>query len=93
MLYRQCYTVFNGSVIRMELSEILKSIRAELNITQTDLAKAVHVSFSTVNRWENKKVIPNRMALALILDFCEKRNVSKELTNGIRLLNKIGSDI
>jgi len=84
MLYRQCYTIFNGSVIRMELSEILKSIRTELNITQTELAKAVHVSFSTVNRWENKKVIPNRMARVLILDFCEKRNVSKELTNGIR---------
>lgn len=53
----------------MELSEILKSIRAELNITQTDLAEAVHVSFSTVNRWENNKVTPNRMARALILDF------------------------
>ena len=68
-----------GSVIRMELSEILKSIRAELNMTQTDLAEAVHVSFSTVNRWENKKVIPNRMARALILDFCEKQGVNSHL--------------
>ena len=68
----------------MELSEILKSIRAELNITQTDLAGAVHVSFSTVNRWENKKVIPNRMARALILDFCEKQNVRQELIDDIR---------
>jgi len=68
----------------MELSEILKSIRAELNITQTDLANAVHVSFSTVNRWENKKVIPNRMARALILDFCEKQGVSQYLIDSIR---------
>ena len=68
----------------MEISEILKSIRAELNMTQTDFAEAVHVSFSTVNRWENNKVIPNRMARALILDFCEKRNISQELIDGIR---------
>lgn len=68
----------------MELSEILKGIRAELKMTQTDLAEAVHVSFSTVNRWENKKVVPNRMARALILDFCQKRNVSKELIEGMR---------
>lgn len=69
----------------MEISQILKCIRAELNITQTDLADAVHVSFSTVNRWENKKVIPNRMARALILDFCEKHNVSSKLIEDIRL--------
>lgn len=68
----------------MEISQMLKDIRAELNITQTDLAEAVHVSFSTVNRWENKRVIPNRMARALILDFCEKRNVSKKLLDSIR---------
>jgi putative transcriptional regulator len=68
----------------MELSEILKSIRSELKITQEELAHAVHVSFSTVNRWENKKALPTRMARALILDFCEKRNVSNELIEGIR---------
>lgn len=63
----------------MELSEILKCIRTELNISQTELANAVHVSFSTVNRWENKKVNPNRMVSALILDFCEKKSVIKSL--------------
>ena len=68
----------------MELPEILKSIRAELNITQTDLAESVHVGFSTVNLWENNKVIPNRMARVLILDFCEKQGVSQALTNSMR---------
>lgn len=63
----------------MELAEILKSIRSELGITQEELAHAIHVSFSTVNRWENKKAIPNRMARALLLDFCEKKSVKVEL--------------
>ena len=52
----------------MEISETIKAIREELQMTQTDFAEAIHVSFSTVNRWENNKVIPNRMARALILD-------------------------
>jgi putative transcriptional regulator len=68
----------------MEISEVLKNIRAEAKITQTELAEAVHVSFSTVNRWENNKVVPNRMARALILDFCEKQNISQELIDSIR---------
>jgi len=69
----------------MEISEMIKAIRAELQMTQTDFAEAVHVSFSTVNRWENNKVVPNRMARTLILDFCEKKNVSNKLIEEMRL--------
>jgi putative transcriptional regulator len=63
----------------MIISETIKAIRNELKMSQTDFAEAVHVSFSTVNRWENNKVIPNRMARALIIDFCEKNGVSELL--------------
>lgn len=68
----------------MEISEVIKTIRAELQMSQTDFAEAVHVSFSTVNRWENNKVVPNRMAKALILDLCEKKNISKKLIEEMR---------
>jgi DNA-binding transcriptional regulator YiaG len=80
MLYLRC-----RRVVEMEISEVIKGIRTELNMTQTEFAQAVHVSFSTVNRWENNKVIPNRMARALILDYCEKRNVSQSLIDSVRL--------
>jgi len=73
----------------MEISEMIKAIRTELLMTQTDFAKAVHVSFSTVNRWENNKVIPNRMAQALILDLCEKNNVNNVLIEEIRSFKQI----
>ncbi len=68
----------------MEISEMIKAIRAELQMTQTDFAEAVHVSFSTVNRWENNKVVPNRMARALILDICEKKDVRNALIEEMR---------
>lgn len=68
----------------MEISETIKAIRTELQMTQTGFAEAVHVSFSTVNRWENNRVIPNRMARALILDLCEKKNISIALIDKMR---------
>lgn len=70
----------------MGIPELLKRIRNELQMTQSDLAEAIHVSFSTVNRWENNRVIPNRMARALILDFCVKQNISQPLIDDIRLI-------
>lgn len=68
----------------MEISEIIKKIRIELQMSQTDFAEAVHVSFSTVNRWENNKVVPNRMARVLMIDLCEKKNVAVELIDEMR---------
>ena len=68
----------------MGLCEIIKSIRKELNISQTKFARAVHVSFSTVNRWENSRVTPNRMAIALILDYCEKQGVNNRLIEALK---------
>lgn len=68
----------------MGIAETIKAIREELQMTQTDFAEATHVSFSTVNRWENNKVTPNRMAHTLILDFCEKQLVKKDLIEALR---------
>ncbi len=68
----------------MVISETIKAIRNELKMTQTDFAEAVHVSFSTVNRWENNKVVPNRMARALIIDFCEKNGVNELLIKALK---------
>lgn len=63
---------------------MIKSIRRELHITQIDLAHAVHVSFSTVNRWENHRNIPNRMARTLLIAYCEKNGVDENLINELR---------
>ena len=59
----------------MEFSEQIKHVRRTLNISQEDLARALNVSFATVNRWENGKTRPIKMAKAAFKEFCE--------TNGI----------
>ncbi|UPM52445.1 helix-turn-helix transcriptional regulator [Gottfriedia acidiceleris] len=68
----------------MELSETIRRIREELGITQENLAHSVYVSFSTVNRWENKKSAPNRVTIAMLVDFCEKQGVSNKLIEELR---------
>lgn len=40
----------------------VKALREQLDISQEDLAKALGVSFATVNRWENNKTKPSTLA-------------------------------
>ncbi len=63
----------------MSVSDEIKNIRRKCLLSQTEFAEAIGVSFSTVNRWENEKVIPNYQALKKIKKFCEKNNISFEV--------------
>jgi len=60
----------------MEFSEKIKYVRERLNISQEDLARALNVSFATINRWENSKNKPVRMAQVAFYDFCKKHKIS-----------------
>ena len=44
--------------------------------SQTKFADEIGVSFATVNRWENKKSTPNRLAQEKILTICEENRIS-----------------
>ena len=57
------------------MKTLLKQIRSYLNFSQTDLAEQLNVTFQTVNRWENGKVVPNKLAKSKIYDFCKENNV------------------
>jgi len=54
----------------MEISSDIRNLRRKSLLSQTDFAKAIGVSYSTVNRWENGKAIPNFQDLKKIKDFC-----------------------
>ncbi len=57
------------------MKTLIKQIRSSLNLSQTEFAEQLGVSFQTVNRWENGKVIPNRLAQSKIYDFCKEKQV------------------
>jgi transcriptional regulator with XRE-family HTH domain len=54
-------------------SDLLKSVRLRLALSQEDIARELGVSFATVNRWENDKASPSRLALAQFNRFCEQK--------------------
>ena len=72
----------------MDISELIKAIRSQLGLSQEAFAEAIHVAFSTVNRWENNKSTPNRMARVLLADYCEKNGVDKALIAAIKNDNR-----
>ena len=62
----------------MELSEIIKTIRSELNLSQEGLARELHVGFSSVNRWENNKSKPNQISIYALIELCKKKNLDQD---------------
>ena len=44
------------------IAEELKTLRQQQGWSQEDLARNLGVSFATVNRWENGKTKPSRLA-------------------------------
>lgn len=63
----------------MEFNEIIKAIRAELQLSQEGFARELHVGFTSVNRWENCKSKPNQLARHAIIELCRKHNLNDEL--------------
>lgn len=71
----------------MKLSEIIKTIRSDLKLSQEGLARELHVGFSSVNRWENNKSKPNQIARYALIDFCKKKNLNKDLISLLEAMN------
>ena len=65
----------------MDFSEKVRTIREKLSISQEDLARELNVSFATVNRWENSKTKPSRMAQAAFNTLCKKYGISFDERN------------
>lgn len=62
----------------MTLIEQLLHVRVQLNLTQTELAEKLNVSFATISRWENGKAKPTKKALLTFKKFCKENNIKFE---------------
>lgn len=63
----------------MSFAEDIKRIRRKDFMTQEDFAKAIGVSFATINRWETGKTSPNLKAMKLIDDYCKKNGIDFDI--------------
>lgn len=66
-----------------KFSEHIKKVRSQLNLSQEVLAHAIGVSFATVNRWENGKTLPSKLALNQFNSFCATQRELGRLNDSI----------
>jgi transcriptional regulator with XRE-family HTH domain len=59
----------------MDLIDRLETFRLENKITQQEIAEKLGVAFSTVNRWLNRHVKPNKIQSYQIQKLIEERTI------------------
>ena len=57
------------------MRDLIKKIRSHMNMNQTEFAELLNVTFATVNRWENGRALPNKLAQDKIYDLCKEYDV------------------
>ena len=57
------------------MQDLIKKIRTYLNLSQAEFAEQLNVSFATVNRWENGRALPNKLAQSGLYKFCLEKKV------------------
>ena len=54
-----------------DIADRIRETRQNMKLTQEEFAAKLGVTFSTVNRWENSKSKPSRMALKILQPMLE----------------------
>jgi len=52
-----------------------------LSISQEQLARDLNVSYTTLNRWENNRTSPSRLAKMRIAEYCSEKKLSQAIIN------------
>ena len=57
------------------MQKLVKHIRDYLGLSQADFAEKLGVNFATVNRWENGRAVPTKLAQVKLYDYCKEQGV------------------
>lgn len=77
----------------MSPSNEIKIVLQRAFMTQTEFAEALHVSFTTVNRWDAGKARPNLSAMKEIKQFCIKIDIEYTNVEKAWLRSKVGEEV
>ena len=58
------------------MKDLIKAIRFAANMNQEQFAAMLGTTPLSINRWENGKTLPNRMAQTQLYNFCKEHNIS-----------------
>ena len=70
----------------MKSSGQIKEIRSRLNLSQSELAEKLGVSFATVNRWEKGHCEPSQIAVNAIKNLCAENNIDFSQLEGTSII-------
>ena len=73
-----------------DISRTIKQLRRNLGVTQEQLAAKIGVTFSTINRWENKRGQPSPLAKKMITSLNNETQKSIEIKETKRKFYTIG---
>ncbi|MBD5395975.1 MAG: DUF3990 domain-containing protein [Lachnospiraceae bacterium] len=71
----------------MKSPEMIKEIRFRLNLSQSELAEKLGVSFATVNRWEKGHCEPSQIAVNAIKSLCTRSNIDFSQFEGNHIIS------
>lgn len=57
------------------MDKLIKAIRQSAGMNQEQFAKALGTTALSINRWENGKTQPNKMAQTQLFEFCKKNDI------------------
>ena len=57
------------------MKDLIKAIRSAANMNQEQFSSALGTTTLSINRWENGKTLPNRMAQTQLYNFCKDRAI------------------
>jgi putative transcriptional regulator len=60
------------------MSGFIRHLRSRLGMTQEEFAHSLGITVGTVNRWENGRFRPSKLARATILEFARRHGVAVE---------------
>jgi transcriptional regulator with XRE-family HTH domain len=57
------------------MQALIKKLRQFAGLSQQEFGEKLGVTFATINRWENGKATPNKLAQTKLYDFCKESNI------------------
>ncbi|MCM1259822.1 MAG: helix-turn-helix domain-containing protein [Prevotella sp.] len=65
--------------MKLDYATAIINLRIKLNLSQMALAELLGVSFTSVNRWENGKYAPTKLAKKKIELLCQENGIQMEV--------------
>lgn len=70
IIIRLCYTEL------VYIDKLIMNIRTSVKYSQKELAEALSVTFASINKWENARAVPNKLAQIKLYEFCKEKNIN-----------------